>query len=150
MPVSITDWNTGNMYDGTIEQIDDYPSDSGGYYGYGAAASYYPFRVKVDGTADLEEGSWVNVSYTPESTGGSGVYLDNMFLRSRDGLHYIYVQGEDGKLEERQVSVGRNLWGSYTELLSGWNGDEYIAFPYGKNVKAGADTRVAETDELWS
>ena len=50
---------------------------------------------------------------------------------------------EDSKDKENS---GKTYYGQAVEILSGLDGSEYIAFPYGKNVKEGV--RVRETDEL--
>ena len=71
--------------------------------------------------------------------------IDNYYGDTRN----VYVKGADGLLEKRYVSTGKSLWGSYTEILSGLTSEDLIAFPYGKNVKAGAETREADISELY-
>ena len=75
------------------------------------------------------------------STGENGIYLENPFLRSEGGQHYVYLKGSDGKLEKRYVRVGKSLWGSYTQILSGVTAEDHLAFPYGKNVREGAPVK---------
>ena len=76
--------------------------------------------------------------------------MDNMFILTEGSKSYVYVRGENDKLEKRQVKTGTISYGS-TEILSGLNRDtEWIAFPYGKTVKEGASTREATMDELYS
>ena len=55
----------------------------------------------------------------------------------------------EGKLEKRNVVVGRSLWGSYTEILSGITAEDYLAFPYGKDVRDGAPAVIADISELY-
>ena len=50
----------------------------------------------------------------------------------------------NGKLEKQDVVTGSILWGSYIEIKSGLTLDDYVAFPYGKNVKEGTATVVSE------
>ena len=45
--------------------------------------------------------------------------------------------------------TGKALWGSYTEILEGLTAEDYIAFPYGKLVVAGAPTREGDLSELY-
>lgn len=147
--VSINDWNTGMMYTGTVESIGDFPIQDEGWNGMGNPnASYYPFRVFIDGTADLQEGSYVSVTYSAAEA-ENGIYLENPFLRTDDGEPYVYVRGKNGKLEKRTVTTGKSLWGSYTEIRSGLTADDYIAFPYGKNVKPGAATVESDLSALY-
>ena len=136
--VTINDWNTGMTYTGTIESLGDFPSNEGYWNGMGNPnTSYYPFTVFVDGSADLQEGRYVSVMYS-SATAQNGIYLQNPFLRTENGRTYIYVLGENGRLEQRFVTTGTSLWGSYTEVLDGLTAEDYIAFPYGKNVSDGA------------
>ena len=147
--VSINDWNTGMMYTGTVESIGDFPTQDDGWNGMGNPnASYYPFRVFIDGSADLQEGSYVSVTYSAAEA-ENGIYLENPFLRTDEGEPYVYVRGKNGRLEKRTVTTGKSLWGSYTEIRSGLTEEDYVAFPYGKNVKAGAATEESDLSALY-
>ena len=147
--VTINDWNTGGMYTGTVESIGDFPVQGEGWNGMGNPnASYYPFRVFIDGTADLQEGSYVSVTYSAAEA-ENGIYLENPFLRTDDGEPYVYIRGKNGRLEKRTVTTGKSLWGSYTEIRSGLTADDYVAFPYGKTVKPGAATQESDLSALY-
>jgi len=147
--VTINDWNTGMTYVGTVQSMGDYPSSDNYWTGMGNPnTTYYPFRVFVDETADLQEGRYVDITYSA-GTSEHGVYLENPFLRTEGGRSYVFVQGADGKLEQRYVTTGKSLWGSYTEILEGLSETDYVAFPYGKDVKAGADTVQADINALY-
>ena len=147
--VTVNDWNTGNTYDGQVVSIGDFPTDSGGWNGTGNPnASYYPFKVFIDGSADLQEGNYVSITYSAAQA-QNGVYLENAFLRTDDGEAYVYVRGAHNKLEKRYVTTGKSLWGSYTEIRSGLSAEDYVAFPYGKTVKAGAPTQEGDPSALY-
>lgn len=147
--VTVNDWNTGMVYTGTIHSVGDFPSQDGYYNGMGNPnASYYPFTVFVDGSADLQEGRYVSVIYSAGSA-QSGIYLENPFLRTEQGRSYVYVRGEDGLLEKRYVTTGKSLWGSYTEILDGLTAEDFLAFPYGKEVKAGMPTVEGDLSDLY-
>ena len=147
--VTVNDWNTGMVYTGTVQSIGDFPSRDGYWNGMGNPnVSYYPFTVFIDGSADLQEGSYVNVMYSTATT-EQGIYLENPFLRTEQGKTYVYVSGADGKLEKRAVTTGKSLWGNYTEILSGLTPEDLIAFPYGKTVVEGADTVESDLSELY-
>ena len=148
--VTVNDYRSGASYTGTIDSVQELPSPDGYWNGMGNPnTSYYPFTVFVDGSADLQEGSMVNLSF---STGSQehGIYLENPFLRRENGIAYVYVRGADGRLERRQVVAGKSLWGSYTEILSGLSPEDFLAFPYGKDVRQGAPTREGDLSELYS
>ena len=147
--VTINDWRSGMVYTGTIQSIGDYPSSQNSWNGMGnPTATYYPFTVFVAEDADLQSGSYVSITYSAGTT-QSGIYLENPFLRTENGQSYVYVRGADGNLEQRFVTTGKSLWGSYTEILSGLTAEDYLAFPYGSEVKPGAPTREAEIQELY-
>ena len=147
--VTVNDWNTGSVYVGYIESIGDFPTEGNGWSGDGNPnVSSYPFTVFVDGEANFMEYSYVSIMYSAGET-ASGIYLENPFLRMENGQSYVYVQGEDGKLEKRIVTTGKSLWGSYTEILSGLSETDLIAFPYGKNVKEGARTVEGDLSDLY-
>ena len=147
--VTVNDWSTGMMYTGYIESLGDYPSADGYWNGMGnPTASYYPFRVFVEESADLQSGSYVSILFAAADA-QHGVYLENPFIRTEGGRSYVYVRGEDGKLEQRFVTTGKSLWGSYTEILEGLGEEDFIAFPYGKNVKSGAETVESDLSVLY-
>lgn len=147
--VTIMDWNTGMTYVGYVESVGDYPSAGGYWNGLGnPTATYYPFTVFVDETADLQSGSYVSIQFSAGTT-EHGVYLENPFLRTEGGRSYVYVRGEDGKLEQRFVTTGKSLWGSYTEILEGLTEEDFVAFPYGKYVKPGAETVEGDYSSLY-
>ena len=146
--VTINDWNTGMTYTGTVESIGDFPNNEDYYNGMNNPnASYYPFTVFIDGSADLQAGRYVSVMYSA-GTSEHGIYLENPFIRTENGRSFVYVRGENGTLEQRFVTTGKSLWGSYTEILSGLSETDYIAFPYGKNVKPGAPTQEGDMSDL--
>jgi len=147
--VTVNDWNTGMTYTGTVESMGDFPTREGYYNGNGNPnASYYPFQVFVDETADLQAGSYVSVMYSAAES-ENGIYLENPFLRTEKGKSYVYVLGQGGKLEQRYVTTGKSLWGNYTEILDGLTAEDLVAFPYGKNVKPGVAAEEGDMSDLY-
>ena len=147
--VTVNDWNTGMTYTGAVQSIGDFPSSDNYWSGVGNPnASYYPFMVFIEEDADLQEGRYVSVMYST-ATNEHGIYLQNPFLRTEQGKSYVYVMGQDGKLEQRFVTTGKALWGSYMEILSGLSEEDLVAFPYGKNVKPGAAAQEGDMSALY-
>lgn len=153
--VKVTNGDTDETYDGTITKISQFSaSKNDDYYGYmfqaNPNASMYPFTVQVDEDADFDEDSYITMSLqsddTPESV---SFYLPNSFIRTEGGSSYIYIRGEDGKLEKRTVKTGGEQYGMYTEIVSGATLDDMIAFPYGQKVHDGAPTKEGSMDELY-
>ena len=148
--VTVNDWNTGMVYVGTVDSISDYPLSDDNWNGMGNPnASYYPFTVFIDESANLQADSYVSVMFDTGSA-ENGIYLENPFIRTEQGKSYVYVRGEDEMLEKRFVTTGKSLWGNYTEILSGLSAEDYIAFPYGKTVKSGAPTQEGTMNDLYN
>lgn len=151
--VSISSWMTGAACEGTIVSIDDYPTTSGNSWGDGNSnVSYYPFKVFVEEDAGLQANDYVDIQYQKAGTQeqGSSLYLQSWFIRTDNGKSYVMARNEDGRLEQRWVQTGRDLWGSYTQIRGGLTTDDYLAFPYGRDVVEGARTVEAAADELYN
>lgn len=152
--VSISSWMTGAACEGTIVSIDDYPTSNGNNWGDGNSnVSYYPFKVFVTEDANLQPNDYVDIQYQKDTSAeesGSSLYLQSMFIREDNGKSYVMARGEDGRLEQRWVQTGRDLWGSYTQIRGGLTIDDYVAFPYGRDVVEGAHTQEATTDQLYN
>lgn len=146
--VTVNDWSSGGTYTGTVKSIGDFPSSDDNWSGMGNPnATFYPFTAFVDGEANLQAGSYVSIQY---STSGetNGIYLEKAFVRTENGQSYVFALGSDGRLEKRNITTGKSLWGSYLEILSGLTPEDKLAFPYGKNVKDGA--KAEEQDDISS
>ena len=152
--VSISSWMTGAACEGTIVSIDDYPTSNGNNWGDGNSnVSYYPFKVFVTEDANLQPNDYVDIQYQKDTSAeesGSSLYLQSMFIREDNGKSYVMVRNEDGRLEQRWVQTGRDLWGSYTQIRGGLTIDDYVAFPYGRDVVEGAHTQEATVDQLYN
>lgn len=149
--VQVTSYESGGQYTGTVQSVGDMPVTNNDYsYGVSSNTSYYPMVVQVTADADLNDNEYVSVKReTVNTSAGEGFYLDNMYILSENGKNYVYVRDDKNKLEKRQVITGTINYG-YTQILSGLDRDtDWIAFPYGKNVKDGAATRESTTDELY-
>ena len=146
----IQSWmNDGGFYTGKVTEISQTPVSGGWYGGSGNPnVSYYPVTVEVEDSAALQEGDYVSVSFSA-APGGSGLYLEKPFIRTENGRSFVYVMNEDGRLEQRDVVTGKIYWGSTVEIVSGLTTDDYIAFPYGKDVKNGAKTEIADSSALY-
>ena len=131
--ISGTSWDTGSTFSAKITEISKYPSDSGSnMYYYDSTndqnSSQYPFLAYIDDAEGLTAGSTVELSVTSQDT-ESGLMLPPYLIRTDSaGKSFCYVRGKDGKLARKYVSS-----------------DDYIAFPYGDDVKDGAPTKEVET-----
>ena len=147
--VQVMSYNTGESFEGTITAVGDYPLTGTWYSGDGnATVSYYPFTVTIDESANLEAGTYTQITYSSANAEEDGFYLDSAFIRTEAGKSYVYVQNDEGLLEKREVQTGPTLWGSYIKVYSGVSTDSYIAFPYG--VEEGAPTELKDLSDLYN
>lgn len=152
--VTVMSWQTYSETEAEIISISEYPvEENGSFYHWSQGnsnSSLYPFTVYLDEDTPVREGEWVNITYNPFGSRASGLFLSNMFIRREGGRSFVYVQGEDGRLEQREIATGRSLWGSYTQVLDGLAETDYIAFPYGRSLRPGAKTTEASSDALYN
>ena len=144
--VTVMSWeNYGMEIAGTIEAVSDTPTSSGYYFGGNPNVSRYMATVAVPADANLREGEYVGVTFRGGTADENAIYLENMYIRTEDGRSYVYKRGADGKLEKCEVRTGAVYWG-YTAVYGDLTDEDYIAFPYGKEVKVGAETVEGEED----
>jgi multidrug efflux pump subunit AcrA (membrane-fusion protein) len=153
--VDIMAWETGMSYKGRVRDISSYPAVS--QYS-DPLASQYPMTVSfAAGSGEVKNGEWVMVTYDPSGAGNEESMADSMgmmflysaFIREENGKMYVMKRGEDGLLMKQYIEIGK-ISGEGSEILSGVTTDDYLAFPYGKEVKEGAKTREGTIDELYT
>ena len=143
--VNCSSWETGMQFTATITQVDTFPastSNSDSYWGGSgnSNSSNYPVLAVVDDPDVVSEYEAVSVSFPKESQMSSGsIYLEKAYIRSENGQSYVYIADENGLLKKQYVRTGGNSYG-YVEIKEGLSREDQIAFPYGKDVKAGAKT----------
>ncbi len=148
------DYYTGETFTAEIQKISEYPTESGEdmYYSDGSSGvnvSYYSFTASIVEDADVSAGDEVNLTFGTNS-GEEAISLEKAFVLNENGNNYVYVNDEkEMKLKKQKVEVGKTIEGSIVEIKSGITLDDYIAFPYGKEIKEGAGTRKAEIDSLY-
>lgn len=151
--VNVSAGQSGTCCQAEIREISPYPDESGMFSGiYGAvSASMYPFIAYVsEGGGTLISQEWVQMDAV-----GSGMeqpsdalYLWKAFILEEEGRQYVYLRDEKGKLRKREITTGRRV-GEGCEVLSGVSWEDWLAFPYGKEVRNGAATREGAMSELY-
>ena len=138
--VLVTSWQTGGQYEAEIKNISPYPDNTG-------------FTASIlDAGAEIENGEWVEVSYMSggmqESGSSAAMTITKAFVREEGNKKYVYKRGDDNKLTKQYIETG-SLSDSGYEVLSGLSESDWVAFPYGKNVREGARTREGSVYELY-
>lgn len=141
-------WETGEEFTAKVTEISTYPV-SGNDMSDGTGnpnSSYYPFKAYIEDTEAANNGEYVTITLGDGSvsSGEDGVFLPPAYIRKDGSRSYVYLQGEDGLLEKRYIKTGKSSYGVSVEVLEGVTLDDYIAFPYGKNIKEGAKTKISE------
>lgn len=146
---TIRSWMDGTEATGVLAFIADRPTEHGYYYGNGNPdVSMYEATLVVEADALLKEGDWVSVEFSEKQETTDVIYLESAYVRDDNGRSYVYKRGEDGRLEKTYVETGTVLWG-YTAIVSGLSEEDWIAFPYGKDVVDGAETFEQEISDYY-
>lgn len=137
--------------EGTVSKISTIPMEgsSGGFSG-NTNVSYYPATIAIPESARVREGDYVSVAFTPAGMTDDSLYIPTMYIRQDKDKSYAYCKGKNGKLEKRELKTGKMLYGSYIQIREGLTKEDYIAFPYGKNLKPGAKTQEGSMDSLYA
>ena len=146
--VTVNSWDTGMVYTGTISEIGSYPIESGSYYG-STNVTYYPYRVFIDQSADLQDGFYVSMICQTEEQAQGILYLQNAFLRTEGNRTYVFVRGADGLLEKRYINCGVSSDGYMTPVYAGITEEDFVAFPYGSSVVEDAPTYEGSAQDLY-
>lgn len=139
--LTVANWDNGKTYQAEITAIDEYPNENNFYYGNGNPnVSYYGFTASVEDGEGFRNGQYVQLTMNMENFNEvPALYISQGYVREENGQSYV-LKDEDGKLVKQNVSIGKIVWGMYVEIKDGLFESDYIAFPYGKNVKEGAKT----------
>lgn len=145
---SVQSWESGASGTARVTAVSEYPvyTDSNG----SLPSSQYTFTAYVEEDVGLRNGEYVDMTLAGQTSGDSTAwYLQRMFIREdENGASYVMVRGEDGKLHRQTVVTGKMVYGAYLEIKSGLTQDDYIAFPYGKNVTEGVNTETDDSGDM--
>lgn len=134
----------------TITEVSEYPDSGENYYGWSDGntnVSNYPFLAYIEDSSGLNVNEYVSLNIQQDAEAAAGViYLEKPYIRSENGQSYVWITDENKRLKKQYIKTGKTLYGSTVEVKEGLSDEDYIAFPYGKNVKEGART-VSEDDE---
>ncbi len=153
-PITVNNYMTGSTFTAQIVGISDYPldSDSGLYY-YGSGnpnSSMYELTAVVEEPQeDLQNGQYVDITLDVQNTESvDALYIERAYVREDDSGSYVMKAGIDNRLIKQYVQTGKFLYaGGPIEIKSGLTMDDYVAFPYGPDVKEGVRARVQGSED---
>lgn len=155
--VTVNSWENGMTYSAQVVSISDYPLEDGANYYYGSGnpnSSSYEFVAVLgaeNDTSTLRNGMYVDLTLSVQEgvEADGGLYLDKAYLREDEGGSYVMKVSRENRLEKAYVSTGKTIYsGSYVEIRSGLEVEDYIAFPYGTDVKDGVRAVIQGTEEV--
>ena len=134
---------------GAVVAISTYPSDEEAENNAGNSnVSYYPFTVSVSSKENLKIGDKVEI-YLRENSDEIHYILKSFVMSDDTGKSFVMAENKKGELEQRYVDTGSTLYGEYIEVISGLDDNDWLAFPYEKNAKAGTKTNHSTQQELF-
>lgn len=165
--------SSGESAEAVVTTVSPYP-DTSGMFGSGDGSTMYPVLAEVQGDTTFSATDTLQVTLstdgmTADGTAADGIdtaasdqdgmqtaegdtepfYLNQAFVRTDDGDPYVYARNAKGRLEKRFVKLGKYGETSW-QILEGLSMDDYIAFPYGNDVKAGAKTIEGTVSDLYT
>ena len=156
--VTVRSWQSGMSYEAEITEISPYPSSDtySGMYTDNKSASSYPFIACIaDETASIGQNEQLQITLHMNSDSEDmmasfdELYLYKAFIKDENGEQVVYKRGSNGLLVRQVIETG-DYNGDGWQILSGVTTQDYLAFPYGKDVKEGARTREGTLEELRS
>lgn len=151
--INVMSYQNGMNYTAQIVSIADYPVDSSSGYYSGAGnpnSSRYEFTAVIEGDGEgLQNGMYVGITMdVMAENSGETYYLDKAYIRDDDAGSYVMKAGIDNRLIKQYVKTGKSIYsGSYMEIVSGLTKEDFIAFPYGTDVKEGVRVKLQGTDD---
>ncbi len=151
--VDVNSWASGQQYTAQIVAISDYPTDNSWWYDgiSNPNSSNYEFTaVLLDPDDNIRTGSGVDVTLSvgAEEIDSTVLYLPRSHYREDDAGCYVMKAGKNNRLVKQYVELGKSIWGGECyEIKSGLTAEDFIAFPYGTDVKEGTRVLNEETSE---
>ena len=150
--ITAMSYENGMTYSATISEISTYPldSNSGMWYGGGNSnSSNYEFTAIADNAEGLTNGMYLEITLNiPGSASTDALYLYTAYLREDNGGRYVMKAGLDNRLHKQYLQLGTSIYGGqYYEVKDGLTMNDYIAFPYGSDVREGTRVVVQGTTD---
>lgn len=149
--VSVMNMENGMMAEAEITSISKFPtSDNNGSWGVNPNTSNYPFTAYLSNAEGFKNYQSVSITIESETeTSSDALYIPLSYIREDDGESYVYIRDENDRLKKQTVETGAMLYGYYQEIKNGLTLEDYITFPYGKDIKDGVKTVETDSPSVW-
>ena len=149
--------DNNQTWTGTLASIDQQNGSSNSDDSYGdsdsmTSSTSYPFYVDLKDSKDLMLGQHVYIEFDTYGARKSGLWLDETFILDSEGERpFVWVQGKNGRLELRYLTLGEydSVHGEYL-VESGLSEADYIASPeeyYEENMRTADIATKPSSDE---
>ena len=130
-----------------VREISTMPYSTNYSNGGNPNSSGYLVRMDILGDVMPSNGEFIEFTFRPGAQEEMN-YLFEAFIREIDGEDCIFLV-RDGKLQKTVVKTGKRI-DNYIEILNvKLMPEDYIAFPYGSNVRDGAPAKIpSESDTM--
>ena len=136
------------FFQAEVTEISPYPQE--GYSSGMQEQSYYPFTAVIQEGEGFKANEMVSIELPAEGGEITGIFVSREYIRSQNGEEFVYKVGENQRLKKQKITTGRTFYGSTVEIKDGVTQEDWLAFPYGKNVREGAKIRESSIEELYS
>lgn len=143
LPVTVTCFDTGDMFEAKVQSVDVYPSPNNMYGGGNPNASYYDFYVYADEAPSIPPYAFLQITLGANGGSSAKIAVENAFIRSDGGGSYV-MKEEEGRLKKQYVRTGKTYYGYATEILEGLSEEDAITFPYGSGAIEGSKAERTE------
>ena len=157
--IYVKDWDSGKYYPAKVTYISKYSSEAAAsrFSTEDTTDSFYALTalIEQEGTK-LSDGNSVEVSFVkPDDFEGEEededdeypIYLYKAFVVSEGDDRYVYKEDKNGKLKKQKIDVEGQETETYI-VNGGITSDDFIAFPFGDNIREGANVVEGSIDEL--
>ncbi|MCF0132763.1 MAG: hypothetical protein HUJ72_02745 [Blautia sp.] len=136
-------------FEATVIEVSDYPVNSDAYYDGNPNVSSYSYMASIaDQSKDYSSEYYTTIKLKEES-GKNRLIVSKAFVRTENGSSYVYKKVDD-VLKKTPVKVDSIVDSGYSVMISaGLRRDDYVAFPYGKNVQDGAPVVDSKLEDLY-
>lgn len=152
MPVAIQNYENGMTYSGRITEISDKPMVFDDSSSENTTQSSYEFIVTSNDEFSLSDESSVSVKLMNKDSDNQTTVekynIELAFVREENGRYIAMVEGKDGLLEKRVLTVGATHMGISLDVIGGLESNDYLAIPYGRAVE-GMPTKRVSLQEMY-
>ncbi len=163
--IYVRNWDNDKVYPAKVVMISKYASDAAKsqFSTEDSMDSYYPLTALIEqDNVKFSDGDNAEVSFVKpddyvqsedekdeEEDDEYPIYLYKAFVVSEGNDRFVYKEDKEGKLKKQKIDVEGQETDTYI-VNGGISSEDYIAFPFGDNIREGANVVEGSIDELYA